>query len=193
LFLDEVGEMPLATQVKLLRVLEDRQVVRVGANKPKKVDVRVLAATNADLAVRVKEGRFREDLLYRLKVVTIEVPPLRARREDIPALAEHFRREVNAREGRSVPGFALDVMQRLSNYDWPGNVRELENFVERAVVIARTRMVVTKDLPAHMRTEVLDLERAARDLSMRGVDLRVLMAEIEERLQAEARRRRNVA
>src|SRR6185436_8776853 len=193
LFLDEIGEMPRSLQGKLLRALQDREVTPVGGSSPIPVDVRVVAATNRDLEGMIEEGQFREDLYYHLDVVPIEIPPLRARREDIPALAEHFRREVNAREGRSVPGFALDVMQRLSNYDWPGNVRELENFVERAVVIARTRMVVTKDLPAHMRTEVLDLERAARDLSMRGVDLRVLMAEIEERLQAEARRRRNVA
>jgi len=193
LFLDEIGEMPRSLQAKLLRALQDREVTPVGGGSPIPVDVRVVAATHRDLDAMIEDGRFREDLFYRLDVVSIEIPPLRARREDIPALAEHFRREVNAREGRSVPGFALDVMQRLSNYDWPGNVRELENFVERAVVIARTRMVVTKDLPAHMRTEVLDLERAARDLSMRGVDLRVLMAEIEERLQAEARRRRNVA
>jgi DNA-binding NtrC family response regulator len=134
----------------------------------------------------IEDGRFREDLFYRLDVVSIEIPPLRARREDIPALAEHFRREVNAREGRSVPGFALDVMQRLSRYDWPGNVRELENFVERAVVIARTRMVVAKDLPSHMSTHVLDLERASRDLPVGGVDLRLLLSEIEERLIAEA-------
>jgi len=193
LFLDEIGEMPRSLQGKLLRALQDREVMPVGGSSPIPVDVRVVAATHRDLGEMIADGQFREDLFYRLDVVPIEIPPLRARREDIPALAEHFRREVNAREGRSVPGFALDVMQRLSNYDWPGNVRELENFVERAVVIARTRMVVTKDLPAHMRTEVLDLERAARDLSMRGVDLRVLMAEIEERLQAEARRRRNVA
>ena len=193
LFLDEIGEMPRSLQGKLLRALQDREVTPVGGSSPIPVDVRVVAATNRDLEGMIAEGQFREDLFYRLDVVPIEIPPLRARREDIPALAEHFRREVNAREGRSVPGFALDVMQRLSNYDWPGNVRELENFVERAVVIARTRMVVTKDLPSHMRTEIVDLERAARDLSMRGVDLRVLMAEIEERLSAEARRRRNVA
>jgi len=118
--------------------------------------------------------------------VPIEIPPLRARREDIPALAEHFRREVNARENRSVPGFALDVMQRLSHYDWPGNVRELENLVERAIVIAGTRMVVMKDLPPHMRPQVFDLEQAARDLPLRGVDLPVLLCEIEHRMISEA-------
>jgi len=186
LFLDEIGEMPRSLQAKLLRALQDREVTPVGGGSPIPVDVRVVAATHRDLDAMIEDGRFREDLFYRLDVVSIEIPPLRARREDIPALAEHFRREVNAREGRSVPGFALDVMQRLSRYDWPGNVRELENFVERAVVIARTRMVVAKDLPSHMSTHVLDLERASRDLPVGGVDLRLLLSEIEERLIAEA-------
>jgi len=135
--------------------------------------------------------------------VPIEVPPLRARREDIPALADHFRREVNAREGRCVPGFALDVMQRLSHYDWPGNVRELENLVERAVVMAGKRMVVMNDLPSHIgytSSQVLDLERATRGLGLDGIDLRALRTEIEERLLQLDRaalvynpRRRNVA
>ncbi len=186
LFLDEIGEMPKRLQAKLLRALQDGEVTPVGGGSPISVDVRVVAATHIDLDQRVADGRFREDLYYRLDVVPIEIPPLRARREDIPALAEHFRREVNAREGRSVPGFALDVMQRLARYDWPGNVRELENLVERAVVIARTRMVVSKDLPSHMSTQVLDLERAARDLPMRGVDLPWLLTEIEEHMISQA-------
>src|SRR4051812_1509373 len=186
LFLDEIGEMPRRVQAKLLRALQDHEVTPVGGGTPIPVDVRVVAATHRDLDDMMIDGEFREDLFYRLDVVSIEIPPLRARREDIPALAEHFRREVNAREGRSVPGFALDVMQHLSGYDWPGNVRELENFVERAVVIARTRMVASKDLPTHMRPQVLDLARAARDLPTDGVDLRVLLTEIEERLIAEA-------
>ena len=144
----------------------------VGGGSPIPVDVRVVAATHRDLEAMIADGGFREDLFYRLDVVSIEIPPLRARREDIPALAEHFRREVNAREGRSVPGFALDVMQRLARYDWPGNVRELENFVERAVVIAGTRMVAMQGPPHRTcAPQVLDLERAARDLPMHGVDL----------------------
>jgi two-component system response regulator HydG len=186
LFLDEIGEMPKSLQAKLLRALQDGEVTPVGSSSAIPVDVRVVAATHRDLEDMIAAERFREDLFYRLDVVSIEIPPLRARREDIPALAEHFRREVNAREGRSVPGFALDVMERLSHYDWPGNVRELENFVERAVVIARTRMVVSKDLPTHMSAQVLDLERAARDLPLHGVDLRMLLTEIEERLIAAA-------
>jgi DNA-binding NtrC family response regulator len=189
LFLDEIGEMPKRLQAKLLRVLQDQEVTPVGGGSPIPVDVRVVAATHGDLEELIAAGRFREDLYYALDVVPIEIPPLRARREDIPALAEHFRQEVNAREGRSVPGFALDVMQRLAHYDWPGNVRELENLVERVVVMAGGRMVLMKDLPvhiAHMRTEVVDLERAARDLPMRGVDLPGLLTEIEERMIAEA-------
>jgi DNA-binding NtrC family response regulator len=186
LFLDEIGGMPKPLQGRLLRVLQDREVTPVGGRAPIRVDVRVVAATQCDVDELIADGRLREDFYYRLDVVPIEIPPLRARREDIPALAEHFRCEVNARENRSVPGFALDVMQRLSHYDWPGNVRELENLVERAIVIAGTRMVVMKDLPPHMRPQVLDLEQAARDLPLRGVDLRILLSEIEERMIAEA-------
>ncbi|HXU01773.1 MAG TPA: sigma 54-interacting transcriptional regulator, partial [Polyangia bacterium] len=189
LFLDEIGEMPKSLQAKLLRALQDGEVTPVGGGSPIPVDVRVVAATHRDLDGMIADGEFREDLFYRLDVVPIEIPPLRARREDIPALAEHFRREINAREGRTVPGFALDVMQRLASYDWPGNVRELENFVERAVVIARTRTIVSNDLPTHIGHAGAPVV----DLSMRGVDLRGLLAEIEERLGAQARRRRNVA
>jgi DNA-binding NtrC family response regulator len=186
LFLDEIGEMPRSLQAKVLRALQEGEVMPVGAGSPIRVDVRVVAATHSNLDEMVADGRFREDLYYHLDVVPIEIPPLRARREDIPALAEHFRCEMNAREGRSVPGFALDVMQRLAHYDWPGNVRELENFVERAVVLAGSRMVVMKDLPAYMGPQVFDLQRAARDLPMGGVDLPLLLTEIEERMIAEA-------
>jgi DNA-binding NtrC family response regulator len=186
LFLDEIGEMPRCLQAKLLRVLQEREAAPVGGGQPVPVDVRVVAATSSDLEAMIADGRFREDLYYRLDVVPLEIPPLRARREDIPALVEHFRREVNARESRSVPGFALDVMQRLAHYDWPGNVRELENLVERVVVMAGSRMVVMQDLPSQMRTQVMDLERAARDLPTAGVDLPLLLGEIEQRLIAEA-------
>ena len=187
LFLDEIGEMPRSLQAKLLRALQEGEVTPVGAASPIAVDVRVVAATHRDLEEMVADGRFREDLYYRLGVGPIEIPPLRARREDIPALTEHFRCEMNAREGRSVPGFALDVMQRLAHYDWPGNVRELENFVERAVVMAGNRLVVMKDLPvhiAHTGAEVFDL---ARDLPVGDDDLRLLLTLVEKL------RRRNVA
>jgi DNA-binding NtrC family response regulator len=186
LFLDEIGEMPRGVQVKLLRALQEREVTPVGASEPVPVDVRVVAATHRDLEGMIEEGTFREDLFYRLDVVPIEIPPLRERRQDIPALAEHFRGEVNAREGRSVPGFALDVVQRLGAYEWPGNVRELENLVERLVVVASNRMVVMNDLPAHLRTTVVDLENATLDLPETGVDLRIFLTQLEERLIAQA-------
>jgi DNA-binding NtrC family response regulator len=186
LFLDEIGEMPRGVQVKLLRALQEREVTPVGASEAIPVDVRVVAATHRDLEGMIEEGTFREDLFYRLDVVPIDIPPLRERRGDIAALAEHFRGEVNAREARSVPGFALDVVQRLAAYDWPGNVRELENLVERLVVVASNRMVVMNDLPAHLRTPVVDLENATLDLPETGVDLRIFLTQLEERLIAQA-------
>jgi two-component system response regulator HydG len=186
LFLDEIGEMPRAMQVKLLRALQEREVTPVGGTETIPVDVRVVAATHRDLEGMIAEGTFREDLFYRLDVVPIEIPPLRERRLDIPALAEHFRQEINAREGRAVPGFALDVMQRLCAHDWPGNVRELENLVERLVVVAGTRMVVMEDLPGNLRTTVVDLENATLDLPETGVDLRLFLTQLEERLIAQA-------
>jgi two-component system, NtrC family, response regulator AtoC len=187
LFLDEIGEMPRSVQAQLLRVLQERAVTPIGGGGTAvPIDLRVIAATHQNLDGLIAAGRFREDLYYHLDVVPIEIPPLRARSEDIPALAEHFRGEVNAREGRSVPGFALDVMRRFSHYAWPGNVRELENLVERLVVLAGTRMVVMDDLPAHLRTRVVDLEHALADLPVGGVDLRVFLTELEERFIAEA-------
>jgi DNA-binding NtrC family response regulator len=186
LFLDEVGEMPRGVQVKLLRALQEREVTPVGGTESIPIDVRVIAATHRNLEAMVGDGSFREDLYYRLDVVPIEIPPLRERRQDIPALTEHFRREVNGREGRSVPGFTLDVMQRLAAYDWPGNVRELENLVERLVVVAGNRIVVMEDLPAHLRTTVVDLENATLDLPESGVDLRLFLTQLEERLIAQA-------
>ena len=162
LFLDEIGEMPPQ------RAGEAAARAAGGRGHAGRRRRRRSPSTcgwsrrrTAISTAMIASGRFREDLYYRLDVLPIEIPPLRARREDIPALAEHFRREMNAREGRSVPGFALDVMQRLSHYHWPGNVRELENLVERVVVVAGTRMVAMNDLPCHLRTQVLDLERAA--------------------------------
>jgi DNA-binding NtrC family response regulator len=193
LFFDEIGDMPRSVQARLLRVLQEREVVPTGGGAPIPVDVRVVAASRHDLQGMVAAGKFREDLYYRLDVLPIEIPPLRARRGDIPALADHFRAEINAREGRSVPGFALDVMRRLTCYHWPGNVRELENLVERLVVVAGTRMVVMGDLPSYLRTslhpEVIDLRRrsAAGVIDDDSTDLRLLMRLVEKL------RRRNVA
>jgi two-component system response regulator HydG len=134
LFLDEVGDMPLALQAKLLRVLENHEVFRIGSNEPIKVNVRLLSATNRDLEAAVAKGTFRQDLYYRLKVVTVTLPSLRERREDIPLLAAHFLKEFNQRHGKRVTGIAGPLSKALLAYDWPGNVRELRNLVESMVV-----------------------------------------------------------
>jgi two-component system response regulator HydG len=134
LFLDEVGDMPPALQAKLLRVLENQEVFRIGSNEAIKVNVRLLSATNRDLAAAVAAGEFRQDLYYRLKVVTVKLPPLRERREDIPLLAAHFTKEFNQRHGKRVTSIAESVRKSMAAYDWPGNVRELRNLVESMVV-----------------------------------------------------------
>ncbi|MBK9088804.1 MAG: sigma 54-interacting transcriptional regulator [Holophagales bacterium] len=147
LFLDEVGEMAPSTQAKLLRVLETRSFERVGGTESVKVDVRVIAATNRDLPTEVREKRFREDLYYRLAVVTITLPPLRERREDIPDLASFFLARHSQRLGRRLDGFSPGALGRLVAYDWPGNVRELSNAVERAAVLSAGPLVRPEDLP----------------------------------------------
>lgn len=150
LFLDEIGEISPAIQVKLLRFLQEREFERVGGNQTIKVDVRVVAATNRDLNAEVKAGRFREDLFYRLNVVSIEMPPLRARPSDVPLLATRFLQRYAAENAKPIKGFSPEVLQAMSHYGWPGNVRELENAVERAVVICRTDEIQAVDLPAHV-------------------------------------------
>ncbi len=147
LFLDEVGDMPLAMQAKLLRVLENGEVVRVGTNDPIRVNVRVLSATNTDLTERVREKQFREDLYFRIKGVTFEMPPLRQRREDIPLLIDHFIKHTNAGHGTKVNGVTADARRVLMAYPWPGNIRQLRNVVENMVVLASGDKVAVDDLP----------------------------------------------
>ena len=146
LFLDEIGEISPAIQVKLLRFLQEREFERVGGNETIKVDVRIVAATNRDLLALVREGKFREDLYYRLNVVSIEMPPLRARPGDIPLLATHFLRKYASENGKEILGFSDDALSVLVHYAWPGNVRELENAVERAVVVCRGHEIRVEDL-----------------------------------------------
>jgi two-component system response regulator HydG len=141
LFLDEVSEMSVGMQVKLLRVLQEREITRVGGEEVIRVDVRVIAATNRDLLREIDTGRFRQDLFYRLNVVTLHVPPLRERKDDIPPLAEHFLRIFAEKNRKSVKGFSPQAMDRLIRYDWPGNVRELMNTVERGVVMSRSQYI----------------------------------------------------
>jgi len=146
LFLDEVGELPLDMQVKLLRALQEGEVDPVGARRPVKVDVRIISATNRDLAQRVKEGAFREDLFYRLNVFPIEMPSLRERVEDVPALVDHFIERFNASEGARIVGAAPETLKMLCAFDWPGNVRQLENTIHRAVVMSDSPLIRPSDL-----------------------------------------------
>jgi two-component system response regulator HydG len=151
LLLDEIGEITQSMQVKLLRVLQEREVRRVGDNRSRSIDVRIVAATNRDLAQAVASGTFRQDLYYRLKVVELIVPPLRERREDILPLARLLLTRVGHRMKRKISGIAPDAAERLLRYAWPGNVRELENTMERALALAQGRRVELEDLPAEIR------------------------------------------
>ena len=148
LFLDEIGELPLDLQVKLLRALQEGEIDPVGGKRPVKIDVRIVSATNRDPAQQVRDGAFREDLFYRLNVFPIEAPSLRDRREDIPALIDHFIARFNAEEGRRIAGCAPETLAMLQAYDWPGNVRQLENAVFRAIVLADSPFLQPYDFPS---------------------------------------------
>ena len=150
LFLDEIGDLPKAAQVKLLRVLQEQAFERVGGSRTLTIDVRMIAATNRDLAAMIRTGEFREDLYYRLNVVCVELPPLRDRREDIPLLVDAFIRRFSAEAPRAVEGVSREAMDLLLKYHYPGNVRELENLVHRAVVLARHAVLSTTDFPIHI-------------------------------------------
>ena len=149
LFLDEIGELPMGMQVKLLRVLQEREFRRVGGTRTLPLDIRLIAATNQDLTEMIQEGAFREDLFYRLNVVSVELPPLRNRKEDIPMLIDNFYRQ---RTGKQHYSISREALQILLNYDWPGNVRELENLVERCIVLGETEQLTTDILPPQIST-----------------------------------------
>ncbi|MCA9081608.1 MAG: sigma-54-dependent Fis family transcriptional regulator [Planctomycetaceae bacterium] len=150
LFLDEVGEMPTETQIKLLRVLEDRKITRVGSNEEKSVNVRLVAATNADLKQMMEEGTFRRDLYYRIGVVTIFLPPLRDRREDIPLLLDHFVKDFSKLHGKEVQGFSRAARQVLMSFDWPGNIRQLRNVIEGMLALDTDGLLDVDDLPMEL-------------------------------------------
>jgi two-component system response regulator HydG len=184
IFLDEVGEMSATTQTKILRVLQEKEFEPLGSTRTVKVDVRVIAATNKDLEKEVREGRFREDLFYRLNVVPVSLPPLRERKEDIPNLAGHFLslyREKNQKELREISKKALDLLVR---YDWPGNIRELENCIERAVVLARGEVIAPADLPPQIQalsSEKEDSEvRFPSGVSLHEVERALILKTLED-------------
>ena len=169
LFLDEIGDMSLTTQAKLLRVLEEQEFERIGGNESIKVDLRIITATNQDLRKLVEEKKFREDLFFRLNVVPIYLPPLRARKEDLPALAGHFLEDARSRHNLSVEKIDPDVMRIFMSYSWPGNVRELANMIQRAAVMSQDNVITCAALPAQMRdTGPAPQEPHLEDLALDG-------------------------
>jgi len=178
LFLDEIGDVGAKMQAQLLRVLQEGEIRRVGGSEPVKVDVRVVAATNRDLDEEVKEGRFREDLYFRINVVTVKLPPLRDRPSDIELLVNHFLAKYAARERRADAGIAPEAMQLLKRWSWPGNVRELENVIERALALSKDGVILPSDLPA----EVTGVTQTATGAAPSGLaDDRPTLAELERR------------
>jgi len=176
LFLDEIGDVPASIQVKLLRVLQEREITRVGGTKPFKIDIRLVSATNKDLMEEVEAGNFRQDLFYRLHVVPIHLPPLRDRRSDVPLLAEHFLTKYCRENNKDIKGFSPEVMDQMMAYGWPGNVRELENIVQRIVTFEESDIATTESLPTNFRQQVEHHERLFRE----GVeDLEVMVDEVE--------------
>lgn len=158
IFLDEIGETSSTMQAKFLRVLQEKEIQRVGGEETLKVDVRIVAATNRDLEKEVVEGNFREDLFYRLNVMPLNVPPLKERREDIPLLTQHFLKKFADKNRKAIKGFVPLAMDMLINYDWPGNVRELENAIERAVILATGEHITEVQLPLNITEQYEDLE-----------------------------------
>ena len=171
-FIDEVGDIPLSLQVQLLRVLQERNFERLGGTNTISVDVRILAATNRNLQESIQKGDFREDLYYRLGVITVEIPPLRERREDIPPLIRHFLKRYAP--GRSIE-ISREAMDALMKYRWPGNIRELENVIERAVVLSRDDMISTRDMPPHLQKTQTESPQNERSLPELVADLEITL------------------
>ena len=190
IFLDEIGEMSAVMQVKLLRVLQERRFRRVGGLEELQADIRVIAATNQDLARLIAEGRFREDLYYRINVIPLTLPPLRERREDIPLLADHFLVKYSDQMGKQIAGVSHDAMDLLVAHDWPGNIRELENVIERAVALESTPAILADSLPPNIRGDAPRVAVGSTEaLPESGFDLEAHVKEIERGYIAEALKR----
>jgi two-component system response regulator PilR (NtrC family) len=186
-FLDEIGEMSPVMQVKLLRVLQERRYRRVGGLEEMQADIRVIAATNQDLPRLISEGRFREDLFYRINVIPISLPPLRERREDISLIAEHFLQKYNEQMGKEIVGISHQAMDMLQGHDWPGNIRELENVMERAVALEPTPSILAESLPPTIRGDAARVPASsAETLPESGFDLEAHVKEVERGYIAEA-------
>jgi two-component system response regulator PilR (NtrC family) len=181
LFFDEIGNIPLETQAKLLRVMQEREFMRLGGVETVKVDVRIVAATNIDLRRAVEDGRFREDLFYRLNVIPIHLPPLRQRKEDVPALVQHFVARYAQENQKPVAGVTPEAMQALLDYDWPGNVRELENVIERGVVLTTSDRIGRDLIPDHVRSAP-SFHVPHLPVPPEGINLRDVIASFEKRL-----------
>jgi transcriptional regulator with PAS, ATPase and Fis domain len=187
LFLDEIGDMKIHLQVKLLRILQTRELEAVGSVRAKKIDVRIIAATNQNLEQQVEEKKFREDLYYRLSVIPIYIPPLRERKDDIPLLLNSFREKFNREKKRNVTGFDAEVLVILCNFKWPGNVRELENFVERQIIIKGSGMIAIYDLPEKYKGEMPSSNPVgSMVLPHDGIDFNKIMEELENKLIEQA-------
>ena len=170
LFMDEIGDMSLSIQAKLLRVIQERDFIPVGATKAKSADIRFVAATNKNLEREVQEGRFREDLYYRLNVISIPLPPLRDRADDIEPLALHFLKKYSQRMKKVVTGLDPEALQLLNGYQWPGNIRELENVIERAVILARSQLVTAKELPIWRKAPQSATKREVKLVSLENME-----------------------
>jgi len=191
IMLDEIGDMEPSTQVKLLRVIEERVIRRLGSTEAIPVDARVISATNRDLEVQIEQGLFREDLYYRLNVIPVRLPPLRERREDIPALAHHFLRRCSGELGKEVGNIGPQAMELMEKYEWPGNVRELQNVIERAVALCSGTVIEPNDIPEKVRNFIAGPADNVVELAPEGVDLEEQTERIERSLIAQAMQRAN--
>jgi transcriptional regulator with PAS, ATPase and Fis domain len=186
LFLDEIGDLPLMMQAKLLRVLQDKEIRRLGGKDPIKVDVRIITATNKDIEKELAKGTFREELYYRLRVVTIDLPPLRDRKNDIPELSEFFLNRYNREFGKRIKGIDPTAIKALAEYTWPGNIRQLESVIERAVIMSDSETIALRDIKSELRTSET-VGSFDFDLPDGGINFE----ELEKNLMEKAMRRAN--